>query len=256
MLMPRLDITRLRKNRPIFLKLGFLFSLAFVTYAFSLEVSPYDHKSPIGELEPETIEVQIPITQQKKKQILPPPPKEQIIEPEIIEETPVFVDELIPEDIPVEIVDNPEPVDLDLLPAPAPKLKPPVAEKEIVSDIEIIKTWDWVEEMPRFPGCEDISGSSIEKKRCAEIKMMEFIYGKVKFPQLARDIGEEGTVLISFVIDKKGLPIDFEIIREPGNLLGKEALRVLRQMPKWTPGKQRGRTVNVRYKMPLKFHLE
>ena len=49
--------------------------------------------------------------------------------------------------------------------------------------------------------------------------------------------------------------ITARISSEPGSLLGKETLRVLKQMPEWTPGKQRGRNVTVRYKMPVKFHL-
>ncbi len=255
--MPRLDITRLRKNRSIFLKVGFILSLAFVTYAFNIEVYPNNFKMAIVDLGNDPDVIQIPNTVQKKKQILPPPPQDQIIEPEPIDDTPEFVDELIPEDIPVEKVENPEPVDLDLLPPPAPKFGLPASDKEDVTDIEFTeKLWTVVEEMPRFPGCEALDGSSKEKKACAEKKMMEFIYSKVKFPAVARDIGEEGVVVISFTVNKKGDPTDFEIVREPGNLLGKEALRVLKQMPQWTPGKQRGRTVAVRYNMPIRFHLE
>ncbi len=254
--MPRLDITRLRKNRPIFLKVGFLLSLAFVTYAFSLEVHPYNQKVDLVELKPDIDIIQIPITVQKKKPILPPPPREQIIELEPIEEAPEFVDELISEDIAVEVVENPEPIDLSLIPKPDPIFKLPAADKENVTEIEFTKkVWEYVEEMPRFPGCEKIEGTSKEKKACAEKKLMEFIYGKVKFPTLAQEIGEEGIVVISFVINKKGVPSDFNVIREPGNLLGREAIRVLKQMPEWSPGKQRGRNVAVRYKIPVKFQL-
>ena len=257
MLMPRLDITRLRKNRSIFLKVGFILSLAFVTYAFNLEVHPGESKFLLVEDGEEPYDYQIPNTIQKKKLILPPPPKEQIIEPEPIEETPEFVEELIPDDIPVDAVQYPEPVDLRNILPPAQKFDLPESDKEDVPDIKITKKiWDYVEQMPRFPGCEELEGSLLEKKTCAEKKMMEFIYGQVKYPTVAREIGEEGTVVISFVINKNGKPTDFEIVREPGNLLGREAIRVVKQMPNWTPGKQRGRNVAVRYKMPLRFHLE
>lgn len=116
------------------------------------------------------------------------------------------------------------------------------------------------EQMPRFPGCEDISGSQAEKKACADQKMLEFIYQNIKYPAIARENGIQGTTVVSFVVDVNGLIQEPKIMRDIGGGCGQEALRVVQLMNKmpqqWTPGMHEGEAVRVRFNLPIRFTLQ
>ena len=135
-------------------------------------------------------------------------------------------------------------------PAPPPPPPPPAPVAEI---------FEVVEQMPRFPGCEDVAGDDNAKKQCADQKMMQWIYSQIKYPAQAREMGIEGTAVVSFVVDENGNIKDAEIRRKVGGGCEEEAIRVVKEMAKlpqkWTPGKQRGRAVAVRYTLPVRFKL-
>ncbi|NUO03385.1 MAG: TonB family protein [Saprospiraceae bacterium] len=120
------------------------------------------------------------------------------------------------------------------------------------------ETFKVVEEMPRFPGsgCETSDSDQVAKKQCADKAMLEFIYKGIKYPKAARDAGTEGTVVVSFIVDKSGKIRDASILRGIGNGCDEEVLRLVGEMPDWIPGKQRGRDVNVQFNLPIKFKLE
>jgi len=122
-----------------------------------------------------------------------------------------------------------------------------------VNDDPIFKV---VEEMPRFPGCEDMDGTAKEKEECAKQKMLEFIYSNLKYPANARDQEVEGMVVIRFVVEKDGSITESKILRDIGAGCGTESQRVVDTMPTWIPGKQKGKAVRVRYTLPVKFKLE
>lgn len=138
------------------------------------------------------------------------------------------------------------------VPPPPPPPPPPEPVVE-----EIFKV---VEEMPRFPGCENSGGTKQEKKACADKKMLEFIYKHIKYPTMAVENGVDGTVVIQFVVDKDGSITDAKIARDIGATCGAEALRVVNLMNqegyRWIPGKIRGRPVKVQFNLPVKFKLE
>ncbi len=112
-----------------------------------------------------------------------------------------------------------------------------------------------VEDMPRFPGCEDLAGKA-EKKKCAEQKMLEFIYSKIKYPVAAREADIQGKVIVEFIIQKDGNVTDAKLLRDIGGDCGEAALEVIAQMPKWIPGKQKGQAVAVKYILPVSFKLQ
>ena len=134
--------------------------------------------------------------------------------------------------------------------AEPPPPPPPPQEEEI---------FKVVEEMPRFPGCEN-EATTEAKKACADKKMLEFIYKNIKYPAIARENGIEGNVVITFVVEKDGVIKDARVVRDIGGQCGQEALRVVNLMNeqniKWAPGKQRGRPVRVQFNLPVKFKLE
>ena len=113
--------------------------------------------------------------------------------------------------------------------------------------------------MPLFPGC-DTNAPYAEQKACADKKMLEFIYGNIKYPAIARENGVEGMAVVSFVVEKDGKVTDAKVVRNPGAKTGEEALRVVELMNSkglnWIPGKQGGRSVRVQFNLPVKFKLE
>lgn len=121
-----------------------------------------------------------------------------------------------------------------------------------------------VEAMPRFPGCENLDTTEVVKAKCAEANLLAFFYENIVYPLEARQNGNEGTVVLSFVVEKDGYISQPKIIKDIGGGCGEEALRVARGMNealknaglKWTPGRKDGRPVRVAYTLPLRFKLE
>ena len=91
--------------------------------------------------------------------------------------------------------------------------------------------------------------------RGGEQKLFEFIGKNVVYPQEAIDAGIEGKVFVEFYIEKDGTVCDAKVLRGIGYGCDEEALRVIGLMPKWYPGKQRGKAVRVRYTLPINFKL-
>lgn len=138
-------------------------------------------------------------------------------------------------------------------PAKQTRLPAPIADEAG----EIFKVTD---QMPRFPGCEDIAGTDVEKKQCADKKMLEYVYEKLLYPAEARAAGLEGTVVITFVVEADGRISDAQIVRDIGKGCGMEARRVVNLMKeegiRWIPGHKHGKPVRVQFNMPVKFKLE
>ncbi len=99
-----------------------------------------------------------------------------------------------------------------------------------------------VEDMPEFPGGGDEA-------------LREYLAKNVKYPENAIKRGVEGRVFVSFVIDKEGYVTDVKVAKEFDSDLDAEAVRVVSEMPQWTPGKQKGIAVNVSYTVPINFKL-
>jgi protein TonB len=103
------------------------------------------------------------------------------------------------------------------------------------------KVWTFVEEMPTFPGGEEA--------------LMKHL-ASAKYPAIARENNIQGRVYISFVVDKDGKIKDAKVLRGIGGGCDEEALRVVKNMPDWKPGKQNGRPVQVQYQVPVNFTLK
>lgn len=99
-----------------------------------------------------------------------------------------------------------------------------------------------VEEMPKFPG--------------GEAALLKFINENVKYPVEAQEKGIQGRVIASFVVNTDGSISDAEVMRGIDESLDKESLRVINSFPNWTPGKQRGESVRVKYTVPITFRLQ
>lgn len=233
-------------------KFGSALALAATLFMFSATTYDKVINIPDGAMElEEEIEVEPPRTAEPPPPPPPPPPPviEEVPEEEIEEEDePEFLDQDVEEEDIMEELPEVE----EEAPPPPPPPPPPAPEEEEVFMI--------VEQSPRFPGCEDLSGSKEEKEACAQKKMLEYIYGNLKYPAIARENGIEGQVVIQFVVAKDGSIEDINLVRDLEGGCGEAALKIVRGMnslpQKWTPGKQRGRAVKVKYTLPVKFKLE
>ena len=236
------------------LRFGIAAAIAFVILAFNwTQYEPEVYIPDDALVFDEEIEIEPPRTAEPPPPPPPPPPPviEEVPEEEIIEEEqPEFMDQTIEEETVIEEA-PPEPVE-EAAPPPPPPPPPPEPEVE-----EIFKV---VEQMPRFPGCEDSGGSEAEKAQCAQKKLLEYIYKNIKYPAIARENGIQGRVVIQFVVEKNGTVTDARVVRDIGAGCGEEALRVVNSMndmsQKWTPGKQRGKAVRVQFTLPVSFKLE
>ena len=216
---PRID---LEKRRSFFFNFSLMLSVALVLLAFEWKQARgnEDHLT-IGENPGwDEIPIDIPITIQD-----PPPPK--IIAPIIkpIEDD-VMVDKL------PEVIFQPEPEDLT---EPTILDGPPIVEiaEEVV---------DFSEVMP-----EPVGGMSAWN---------DYLSKNLKYPSTARRIGIEGTVYVSFVVEKSGEISDVQLLRGIGGGCDEEAIRVIEKAPIWKPGYQRGRPVKVRMRVPIRFKLQ
>ena len=119
-----------------------------------------------------------------------------------------------------------------------PAMGPPAATQEEGDEGEVFEI---VEQNPMFPGGNEA--------------LMKWLSKNLKYPASAQENGIQGRVLVQFVVNKDGSIVEPKVIRAVDPALDKEALRVVSAMPKWQPGKQRGKTVRVRFTLPVTFRL-
>jgi len=103
------------------------------------------------------------------------------------------------------------------------------------------KIYTWAEEMPKFPG--------------GDSELMKFFSQNLSYPEIAKRAGVEGKVILSFIVDKNGNIVDVKVAKSIGAGCDEEAMRVLKIMPSWIPGKQNGNPVLTRINIPVVFKL-
>jgi protein TonB len=170
----------------------------------------------------------------------PPPPPEALVEkvkftaPKVVEDTTIETGlqtqddlankantEVPTEDVEVEVKDE----------------KPQVIEQPQQAEIFTV-----VEEQPGYPGGEE--------------SRIKFLQDNIKYPEEAKELGIQGKVFVTFVVEVDGSITDVRVLRGIGGGCDEEAIRVVRAMPKWVPGKQRGVPVRVQFNLPIKFTLQ
>ena len=122
------------------------------------------------------------------------------------------------------------------------KAKDVIAEPEPPKHEEENKVFDIVEQQPLFPG--------------GPAALMKYLSEHTKYPVVAQENGVQGRVTVQFVVEKDGSISDVHVLRGVDPSLDKEAVRVVKSMPRWTPGKQNGITVRVNYRVPVLFRLQ
>ncbi len=217
---PQADLAR---KHALFLVIGLLISLGATFTAFEWKTYNTGDLMNLGSISGDFDElVEIPPTIQPPKQ----PPV--IQQPKLIE---IPDDEEIIEEIDVVI-------DVD------------ITEEQVIEDLIIEdempeekaeEVFLWVEEQASFPG--------------GDKAWAKFLNKNFKYPRSAARMGIEGKVLLSFIVDKNGVISDIEVTRGIGGGCDEEAIRVLSQSPRWSPGRQRGNAVKSRMAIQIKFQL-
>ena len=214
----------LEKRRLMFTQIGLIVSLALAWMVFETksygkqEIRTFDGTT---EAIPDDL---VPVTIQEKPQPIEKPKVVNMI-------TIVDNNEEIESEIDIDVnVEEDEPIE--------PTVPIDIIEEEIVEELPFII----VENMPTFPG--------------GEKKMLEYVAKNVKYPQLAKEVGTQGRVFVSFVVKKDGSITNVTILRGIGSGCDEEAIRVVKSMPKWNPGLQCGRAVRVSCNLPINFKLQ
>ena len=216
----------LENKKLMFMQIGMIISLLIAWLAF--EHKSYD-KRQIDEslLNREVVldEEMVEITKQEEQKPQPVEQPQQTTQLEIVE------DDVETEDLNINAeVEQNEVIE--------EYVAPEVVEEEVVEQ-EIFQI---VEEMPAFPGGEG--------------KLMEYVAKNIKYPQIARETGIQGRVFVGFVVEPDGSISNVKLLRGIGGGCDEEAMRVIKSLPKWKPGKQRGKAVRVSYQIPVFFKLQ
>ncbi len=214
----------LENKKGIFLQIGFILALSAALLAFEWRTADVDINLPSHRETYFPDDPLPPTTVQPKP--LPPPPKTNIIINIIDDNDPDPPDDYIID----QTIDINDPVEYTFQ----------LSEEPDAPEVET--PFLIVEEMPEFPG--------------GEKAMYRYLSTHTDYPDKAKEVGIDGIVYVSFIVEKDGSLTDIKVLRSPNQLLSDEAVRVISEMPRWKPGKQRTKPVRVSYNIPIKFSLQ
>lgn len=219
----------LENRRGLFLEIGLVVILAAVLVAFN--VRKYDKEVKNVSTRTVASEIDADILNTPPEETPPPPPEE----PEVVATDLTVVEndaELTNEVGLINADDNANKAQEEFT-------RVEVEEEEEVAEEEIFLV---VEEDAEFPG-------GLEA-------LSKYLSENIKYPQLAKENNIEGRVFVSFVVEKDGRVGNIKILRDIGGGCGAEAVRVVKSMPRWKPGKQRGKPVRSQFNLPVNFSLK
>lgn len=223
----------LRKTIPLSLAMGLVLALGIFYTALEWTSTKDDSADETTSLNIADIDDALVITEQQQEQPEPEPEAPQeVVEVQLPEEFKVVDDNKEVAKISIVSVDQ----DREL--PPPPVIVQPVQTVEEPEDqiFEIV-------ENPAVPPTGDIPS------------LLKWIANHIEYPQSALDNGIQGKVVLRFVVEKDGSIGDVIVARKVDPALDKEAVRVLKSMPKWTPGKQRGKAVRSYFTLPISFTI-
>lgn len=180
----------------------------------------------------------IPITQQQEVMAPPPAAAPKVIDPIIN-----IVDNNT--DLPEKEVETTEEINQAIVSTPGTgQVSTAVATGPVgpvVEEVDDDRIFDVVEENAQFPGGDEAC--------------MKWLRDHIKYPSICQEQGVQGRVIVAFVVNKDGTIVDVKVLRSPDQHLSDEAVRVVKQMPKWKPARQGNRSVRSRFNLPVMFRL-
>lgn len=216
----------LENKKLMFTQIGLIISLALAWMVF--EIKSYDQREIDESLLNREVVLDEEMTEITKQEEQKPQPVEL---PKQTTQLEIVQDDVEVEDIEIN-------ADVEQTEIIEEYVAPEIEEDEVVEQ-EIFQI---VEEMPEYPG--------------GDKKLLEYVAKSVKYPQIARESGIQGRVFVNFVIEPDGSVSNVKVLRGIGGGCDEEAMRVIKSMPKWKPGKQRGKAVRVTYTLPVNFKLQ
>ncbi len=226
----------LEGQRSTSLLIGYIVALGLLFAAFEWTTRDYKETGQVYVVSFANPEEEVPPVTQPIFQTAPPPPAEA---PEVAEILDIVEDdEEIEEEEIQSSEDNNEAVSGPQVAYTGPVMTGPVATVEQTDEDEIFQV---VEQMPEFPGGMEA--------------LLAYLSKNIKYPTVAQEQGIQGKSIIEFVVNKDGSIVDPKVVKSLDASCDKEAMRVIKAMPKWTPGKQRGKPVRVKYTVPVSFRL-
>jgi len=219
---PKYDLERFKS---LFLEIGLVISLALILTAFEWRKYDKEEKEAIA-VGPATImEEDVQITREAPPP--PPAPEPQTTELEIVDDD-------------IEVQND---LDIDAEANEDDEVGEFVAPIEDDGNAEIVETEVFlvVEEAPEFPGGQEA--------------LLTYLGNNIKYPQLARESNIQGTVYVGFIVEANGSISNVKVARGIGGGCDDEAVRVVKDMPAWKPGKQRSKPVRVQFNLPVRFIL-
>ncbi|MDL5513881.1 energy transducer TonB [Arenibacter sp. M-2] len=230
---PKADLTR---NSGLYFVIGLVLVMLLTYIAFEWKTYDDDNNFDYTMNVEDTLDEEVPMTEQIKTPPPPPPPAapeiiEVVEDEEEVEETVIESTETSQEEEVIEVAD--------------------VEVEEVEEDLDI--PFAVIEDVPIFPGCENEPKSKL--RDCFNSMMQKHIGKNFRYPEIAQEMGVQGRVNVMFVIQKDG-SIGNVRMRGPDKNLEEEAARIISKLPKMTPGKQRGRAVRVPFSIPITFKLQ
>ena len=218
----------LENRRGLYLEIGLVVILVASLVAFN--VKSYDKEEKV-QFERQASEEQEEIIIQTQQEELPPPPPPEM--PEVTTEMEVVKDDAeIKNEIDMSSFQRQEEAtNIEITPVK-------VEEEEEEEETQIFTV---VENDPEFPGGMEA--------------LYKYLRENIKYPQLARENNITGRVYVTFVVERDGSIANPRVLKDIGGGCGQEAIRVVKAMPKWNPGKQRGKAVRVQFNLPVSFNL-
>jgi protein TonB len=219
----------LENKRVLFIEIGLIFALLVVLAAFEYKTYDKDVSMLTSDIQQVIEEEQIPITMET-----PPPPPEMPKAPVLSDAIEIVDDDItIEEDIFIETEDDA---------SFAVEIRDYIeySEEEDVEEEEIPLAI--VEEKPSFMGGD-------------ENTFTKWVFERIVYPEVAKENGVQGRVVLSFIVDADGYVKNVTVLRGVDPSIDKEAVRVVSSSPRWKPGRQRDKAVRVRYNFPLYFQL-
>ena len=219
------------------LLIGYIITLATIFVAFEWTTREYKETEPVIYAASVPYEEEIiPITQPIFQTAAPPPPVEV---PQVAEIIDIVEND---EEIEEEEIQSTEDTQEAITGPTGPVVSGPVGPVMAAEEGDEGEVFQVVEQMPEFPGGMD--------------KLMEYLSKNIKYPSIAQQNNIQGRVIVEFVVNKDGSIVEPKVMRSVDTSLDNEAMRVIKSMPKWNPGKQRGKAVRVRYTVPVLFRLQ
>ena len=217
----------LEGKRGTWLLVGYVIVLALMFVAFEWTQRDVKVATDSGIVDLVFEEEIIPITQQEE--IKAPPPPEA---PSVAEVLNIVEDNADVQETAIATTEETgKAVEVKYVPVEVEEEEP---EEETIFQV--------VEVMPEFPG--------------GMAECLKFLGKNIKYPTIAQENGVQGRVIVQFVVNRDGSIVDPVVVRSVNPYLDKEALRVIKSMPKWKPGQQRGKAVRVKYTVPVTFKLQ